>query len=141
MKFPYQKYPAIPTKAFPNRKNVLRPVIPISIFDKSGKEYRYATLIDSGADHNMFHAEMGELIGLNVRSGKPIEFWGVTGDKQTAYFHQIEIAVGGYKYKIYCGFVYDFKNLTYGILGQDDFFKLFIVCFDLAKERLELKPK
>ena len=141
MKFAYQKYPAIPNPAFPERKRVLRPVIPIGLLGKNGEIYHYEALIDSGADHNIFHAEIGELIGLDVRTGKPIEFWGVTGEKMKAYFHNIKIEVGGHQHKIYCGFVYDFKNLAYGILGQDDFFKLYAVEFDLSKERVELKPR
>ena len=141
MKFPYQKYPASPNPAFPERKKVLRPVIPLTLIARDGKTYRYDTLIDSGADHNMFHAEIGEeIIGLNVKSGESIEFFGVTGEKQKAFFHHIEVEVGGHRHKIYCGFVYDFKNLTYGILGQDDFFKFYAIEFDLSKERIELKP-
>lgn len=141
MKFSYQKYPADPNTAFPERKRALRPVIPIGIVGKDKNTYHYEALIDSGADHNIFHAEIGELIGLNVKQGKPLNFWGVTGEKQKAYFHSIEIEVGGHRHKVYCGFVYDFKNLAYGILGQDDFFKLYAVEFDLNKERLELKPR
>lgn len=141
MKFPYQKYPAQPNSAFPERKKVLRPVIRIGLVGKNKKIYHHEVLIDSGADHNMFHAETGELIGLDVKSGEAIEFWGVTGEKQKAYFHRIGIEIGGHRHQVYCGFVYNFKNLTYGILGQDDFFKLYAVEFDLSKERIELKPR
>ena len=141
MQFPYEKYPADPNKAFPEKKSVLRPVIPIGIIGDSGKIYNYAALIDSGADHNIFHAEIGELIGLDIKSGKPLDFWGVTGEKQKAFFHHIEIVIGGHRHKIYCGFVYDFKNLAYGILGQDDFFKLYAILFDLPKEKIELKAR
>ena len=81
MKFSYQKYPANPNLAFPDRKRALRPVIPIGLIGKDGNIYRYEVLIDSGADHNIFHAEMGELMGLKVKEGKPLEFWGVTGEK------------------------------------------------------------
>lgn len=84
---------------------------------------------------------MGELIGLDVKTGKPLDFWGVTGEKQKAYFHHIEISIGGDRHKIYCDFVYDFKNLAYGILGQDDFFKLYAVLFDLLKEKVKLKSR
>lgn len=106
MKFPYQKYQADPNLAFPNRKRVLRPVIPVGIYYPDGI-FDYAALLDSGADHNIFHSEVGEIIGLNIEEGKPLEFWGVTGDKQKAYFHEIDITVGGNKQKIYCGFVRD----------------------------------
>jgi len=135
MQFPYQKYPAEPNEVFTKKKSVLRPVIPVGIVGIDGTIFSYAALLDSGADHNIFHAEIGELVGLKVRDGKSLDFWGVTGEKQKAYFHHIEIVVGGHRHKIYCGFVYNFKNLAYGILGQDDFFKLYAVLFDLPKEK------
>ena len=140
MQFPYQKYPADPNPAFPNRKRALRPVIPIGIVGRNNTIYNYVSLIDSGADHNMFHAEIGEFIGLNVRNGMPLDFWGVTGEKQKAFFHKIDVLVGGCKHNIFCGFVYDFKNLAYGILGQDDFFKLHKIQFNLLKETVEFRP-
>lgn len=87
----------------------------------------------------MFHAEIGELIGLKVKDGASLDFWGVTGEKQKAYFHNINIIIGGCKHSIFCGFVYDFKNLAYGILGQDDFFKLHRIQFNLLKETVEFK--
>lgn len=138
MKFSYQKFPRDPNPAFPDTKWVSRPVIPVELVDKESKPFGYKVLIDSGADHNMFHAEVGELLGLDVRKGKPLEFFGVTGDKQRAYFHRVELKVGGYLCPIYCGFVYEWKNLAYGILGQDDFFRLYSVKFNLPKGVVEL---
>ena len=46
----------------------IRPIIPITIRYLKTK-IRYEALIDSGADCNIFEAQLGELIGLNVKSG------------------------------------------------------------------------
>lgn len=139
MRFSYQKYRHDPNPAFPSAKWISRPVIPLELVNKDGRPFRYDVLIDSGADYNIFHAEVGESLGLDVPSGKPLEFFGVTGDKQKAFFHKIEVGVGGHPHKIYCGFARGFKNLPYGLLGQDDFFKIYSVRFTLQKKLIELK--
>ena len=64
MKFEYLKFPGNPTEPFPNRKFALRPVLPITV-KSGGKAIKYGALIDSGADHNVFHAEIGEALGID----------------------------------------------------------------------------
>jgi len=50
MKFRYQKIAAKESEAFPERKFILRPVIPI-ILEYGEKKVGYRALIDSGADY------------------------------------------------------------------------------------------
>lgn len=140
MKFAYEKYPAQPIPSHPKRTSTARPTIPIRLTNLDTHENRqYMALIDSGADYCIFHAEIGELIGLDVKAGKPLTFFGVGGVKQIAYFHNVGVVVGGWKYECYAGFSYDIDNLPYGLLGQDGFFDKFKVAFDLHKTEIELK--
>jgi len=53
MKFPYTKLP----------NGIKRPIIRIAI-EHNGKQLPYYGLIDSGADMNLFHGELAELLGL-----------------------------------------------------------------------------
>lgn len=85
MKFPYLKFPSSPNPAFPSRKHVSRPVIPIEI-KHDERTIKYLALIDSGADFCIFHAEIGELIGINIKMGKKLAFYGIIGDKEEAFF-------------------------------------------------------
>lgn len=140
MKFKYQKISAKESEAFPERKFILRPVIPI-ILEHEGKKVGYRALIDSGADYNIFHAAVGEILELDVKSGKKEIFGGISGEKLTAYFHFINAEIGDWSYKLYCGFSYDIPPYGYGVLGQKGFFENFIVKFDLLKAEIELKPK
>ena len=94
IKFPYLSFPRKSTDAFPDKKYVLRPVIPIKVKCQE-KEITYHALIDSGADFCIFHAQIGESIGINIKEGKKLKFFGVTGGKQEAYFHHILIEIGG----------------------------------------------
>lgn len=139
-KYDYRKFPAEPSKAFPRRFSAIRPVIPIRLI-RGEKEVRYLAIIDSGADLCIFHAEIGELIGIAVESGKLLQFSGISGQQLAAYFHNIKVEVGGYEFDCYAGFSRDLGNLPYGLLGQLGFFNLFDVLFDYNKERIELKLK
>lgn len=68
-------------------------------------------------------------------------FYGTGGTPQVAYFHTIQMEIGGWPMELYCGFSYDMKTLPYGILGQTGFFDRFKIEFDYQNKRIELKPK
>ena len=139
MNFKYKKFPVDPANCpFPNRKSAFRPVIQIDL-DGVSVKFGYLVLIDSGADYCIFHAQIGELLGLDIKSGKPLVFHGTSGEPQTAYFHEITFKIGGFSHKCEVGFSDDMKKLPYGLLGQDGFFDRWIVKFEHHKENVELK--
>ncbi len=140
LKYDYRKFPAEPSQAFPRRFSAIRPVIPIQLI-RGEKRVRYLTIIDSGADLCIFHAEIGELLGITVESGKLLQFSGISSQQLTAYFHGVKIEVGGYEFDCYAGFSRDLGNLPYGLLGQLGFFNLFDIHFDYSRERVKLKAK
>lgn len=139
LKFPYRKFPSSPNEAFPDHKKAQRPVVPITV-KYQDQQIDYLALIDSGADFCIFHAEIGEYLGIDIRRGKKLEFFGVTGDKKEAYFHYVIIIVGGHEKECYSGFSHDFgrDRMPYGILGQRGFFNTFKVMMDYNKNRIEL---
>lgn len=143
MNFSYKKFPADPIPAFPNRKGVFRPVIPIRIINPllKDKNIRYECLIDSGADYSIFHAGIGEYIGLDVKKGSELVFQGISGTEQKSYFHEVIIEIGGWECRSFIGFSYDIDNLPYGILGQVEFFDFFEIKFNYNKENIELKQR
>jgi hypothetical protein len=73
MKFKYKKFRVPPTVAFPERKYLLRPIIPILI-SYQNKTIGYEALLDSGADFCIFHAEIGEFLGVPILEGKKEPF-------------------------------------------------------------------
>ena len=123
-KLDYRKFPAAPTEPFPRRKSVVRPVVPVALINGSNRVRVYA-LIDSGADYCIFHAEIGEQLGLQIESGKSLPFSGIAG--------------AGHEFGCYAGFSRDIQDLPYGILGQVGFFDVFKVSFDYKKEKIELR--
>lgn len=141
MKFKYKKIKFKPTPAFPERKYLYKPIIPVILHYKKFS-IGYEALIDSGADISIFHAEIAELLGIVVKKGKMETFGGITGDGAKAYFHNLTLETGGIKFEnIPIGFSYGISPQGYGILGQAGFFDKFRIIFDLKKEQIELRPK
>lgn len=136
MKFKYQKFRSVKGDV------ICRPIIDISLASKDGQTYDYFALIDSGADHCIFNAEIGELIGLQVKEGEIIEIIGINDEAIKVYFHDIFISVGGNEYPLKCGFSYELGEDSYGLLGQQGFFDTFKkVIFDYNKKIVELRPQ
>lgn len=130
MKFRYKKY----------GPGILRPVIPIEV-SNNNRSVRYEALVDSGADLCIFDAQIGNLIGLDVMSGKPGLVSGITGAREEYFIHSIRISVGGWAHEIEVGFLPGFSSDGYGVVGQTGFFDLFVVKFDFLKAEIELKER
>lgn len=139
MNFRYRKFPVDSNNCpFSNKKSALRPVIQVD-FETSNGNFGYFALIDSGADYCIFHASVGEQLGLDIKSGKPLTFFGTSGEPQKAYFHKITFKIGGHPHTCEVGFSYDMEKLAYGILGQDGFFNKWTVKFEYQKENVDLR--
>lgn len=132
MKFKYAQY----------GKNTFRPVIPIFL-KHDNVRIGYEVLVDSEADLCLFHADIGEAIGLDIKKGKPREVFGVGGKASVYYLHNIAIMVGGWEYQIEAGFMPSVSGRTmpYGLIGQRGFFEFFKVTFDYQAKDIEIKPK
>ena len=134
MRFPYKKF------KLADGIELFKPIIPIGLLF-NGKQIRYEALIDSGADFNIFNAEIGEIIGINIRDGKKVQFSGIAGEPFEVYLHGLTLEVGGWQYKIVAGFSYEISPYGFGILGQKGFFDLFRVKFIFSKGIIEITPE
>lgn len=130
MKFSYKKY----------GPEVVRPVIAIEVVYAS-RAVHYEVLVDSGADFCIFDAEIAEILGIEVTKGEKKMVWGITGSGEPYYVHPVTMRVGGHPYPIKAGFLPGIARMGYGVVGQQGFFDLFVVKFDLLKEEIELKPR
>lgn len=140
MKFRYLKFP-LAKRSDLFGIALLKPIIPVEIV-YGGAKLRYAALIDSGADFCIFDGEVGEQLGIKVRSGSREIFGGIQerGGAE-AFLHKVVLNVGGCDYKTIVGFSYDIAKHGFGILGQKGFFDMFSIKFDLTKEDIELKER
>ena len=64
MKFKYTHY----------GRDILRPVIPIEVVGREAVPYE--VLVDSGADISIFDAEIGDLTGIDVKTGQSNTLFG-----------------------------------------------------------------
>lgn len=140
MKFSYAKF-ALQQRSPLFGFSVLRPIIPLTI-QAGDHMLKYQALVDSGADFSIFDAEVGEELGLNIRSGDEMRFGGVQGyGGAVAYLHAVTLILGGKSFQTIVGFSYDIGKRGTGILGQKGFFDRFAVKFELMKESIELSEK
>jgi len=144
IKYPYRKIPLDERDDFYGNA-VLKPIVPV-IAKKDETFVIYDALVDSGADFSIFHAEVGEALGLDVPSGDKRYFAGVEKSNgkvgAEAFLHKITISVQGFgvhEIKTLIAFSYDINDNGYGILGQKGFFEHFPVKFDYKKATFEIK--
>ena len=137
MKFPYWRIPVETTEAFPHRKSIEKPLIPVRLV-YNGKNVDLITLLDSGADDCIFNAKLGEMVDIDVRKGKIGRYTGIGEGGIKAYFHNVIIEVGGWRHPCYIGFSYE---TPLSFLGQNGFFNLYRIEFDLEKRSIELKER
>ncbi|MBI4355729.1 MAG: retropepsin-like domain-containing protein [Candidatus Omnitrophica bacterium] len=100
----------------------------------------YEALVDSGADYSIFHAQIGEALGLDIRRGSRVTFAGVGGVAQEGFRHRIELDIQQQRFASHVVFAPGLK-IPYGILGQEDLFERFVIVFDHKHGWLDLKPR
>ncbi|MDP3052097.1 MAG: hypothetical protein Q8N42_01170 [bacterium] len=134
MQFYYKKF------RLADGNEIQKPIIPIGLLF-NGKSIKYEALVDSGADFNIFNAEIGEILGIDICSGEKMEFGGIAGNPFEVYLHNLTLEIGGWCYEIVAGFSYKISPYGFGILGQKGFFNLFRVKFLYSKGIIEVVPE
>lgn len=89
-------------------------------------------LLDSGADRNLFPAEWGEIVNINIKKGEKISHFGIGDMEIIAYRHKIKLYVGSYDFNTTADFSYEQK---FPLLGREDFFKYFKQIIFYERER------
>ncbi|KKP67536.1 MAG: hypothetical protein UR68_C0001G0077 [Candidatus Roizmanbacteria bacterium GW2011_GWA2_35_19] len=127
-RFKYQKY-----------GQFYRPVIPVTLRNGS-KVFRYLALIDSGADQNIFHSNLTEILKLDITKLKPYSFTGIKRESSSkGYLGIVELGIGNEFFDAPVIFSDDISDNGYGIVGQFGFFSHFKVKIDYQGKDIELK--
>jgi len=111
------------------RRVMSRPMVDTVLsYQKSDLAFAFPSIIDSGADHCVFPASFGELLGLNIKKGPHLQSGGLGGG-DTLYFHKItvKIILGSEPMQFACkaGFSRKMDRAGIGFLGRHGFFVLF----------------
>ena len=137
VKFNYFNRKASPSPAFPERKSLRSPIIPITVMNGE-KKISVLAFVDSGADNTVLSHKLCDLLDIRWETGKEETIRGVSGEPQKSYFHSIKIEVGGHVHDCYVGFMAGL-SLQGGLLGQHCFFNHFKkVIFDHNAGEVEL---
>jgi hypothetical protein len=75
-------------------------------------------------------------LGLDLRVGEPIVIAGFGSTEVPAYIHEVSIRVGTYEFVCHAAFA-DEENAP-PVIGREDFFNQFVVCYDDNNEVLRL---
>lgn len=107
-----------------------RPIIPVTL--KLNKvEFNYLALLDSGADFNIFHADIAKILKIDLSKLKnPVDFSGING-RGVGYFTSLDIGIeNDFVNNTPVVFSSDISDSGYGILGQQGFFNNFKIEFN-----------
>jgi len=102
------------------------------------KEFYLNCIIDTGACVSMMPAELGLVIGLNIKSGEPFLATGLDNIAVSSYIHKVEFYIGKILCKIEVAFSEKFK-FPFGLLGRKDFFDMFKIHFYQSENFFELE--
>ena len=106
---------------------------------KNGKEVPVLALVDSGATDTMLRADVAELIGIDVHSGKRQEILGIAG-KSDVYAHDLIFRLKADSIEI-PGQVQVMEGMmAVALLGQNGLFLTYKVIFNLKSGEFELRP-
>ncbi len=116
-----------------------RPIIPISIKYRK-KRTGYLTLIDSGADFCIFHADIAEVLSIDLNKLPEKKFGGIKKDGLcTGYIAIVEIGIDNEFFEYPVLFSKEIAPDGYGILGQRGFFEKYKVTLDYSTDNIYLR--
>lgn len=143
MKFPYREY----ITQYPGTEDfrlILRPVITIGIAGPQAAA-RWDALVDTGADETLLPLSLAELLGVELDETATSQAAGISGDKLTIYYGEVEFQLGAVDaevvWRTLVGFV-DFGSPEEEvvILGHGGCLDYFTAVFDGELAELELTP-
>lgn len=127
MMFPYQFF-----------RGSYYPIIPLAIA-KDVKKINTSAVVDSGASISIFNSSTGRELGLDIDSGEKRIFQGASA-KLVGYVHTVKLLVAGIEIECKVAFS-DELSTSFNLLGRQDIFHNFKVCFDEIEKAVEFIPK
>jgi hypothetical protein len=133
MKFDYLEIPS----REPGKPSARRPYIPIRILH-GNKFQDLMCLVDSGADLCLFPAKIGELLAIDIESGRTEQIGGIAEAPIVAYIHTVRLIVRGLSgVDVEAGFT-ESKGIRAGILGQIGFFDKYKITFERSRNWIDI---
>ena len=127
MKFSYVKF-----------DNKFLPIVPIRLKGKEWVEFK--AFVDTGAGYSIFYYDVAEILGLNLEKGQR-EFVKIgDGSFIEVFAFRILVSLAGKEFESKIGFSRSL-GVGFNILGRQDIFDNFRVCFDESERTIDFQPK
>ena len=131
MRFPFIELPG-------ELRPLIRPAVPVQIEDLD--DAPQVCLLDSGAVSNRLPAWLADAAGLSLDDALAQDEIVVGGARTTGRLLQVELTLGDVRFQAPAWFC-DPWNLSFGLLGQEGFFRFFRVTLCAAEGWLECEPE
>ncbi|MDP1710189.1 MAG: hypothetical protein Q8L28_01100 [bacterium] len=140
MEFRYKPLEVKPSKSVNRKMVVWRPIIPVYLFNNK-KVIGYEAIIDSGADFNIFHSEIADILGLNYKKGKKRHLFGLGYQEIKGYECEATIKIQGFgKYTAQIVFSSQIPPNSFAVLGNKGFFDHYSVNFKYNQRIIIINP-
>ena len=112
----------------------------ISVQMKGLREWiTFKAYIDTGASFCLFHADIAEALGIKLEEGEKREMILGDGDSIAVYLHKVSVKLAEREFIASIGFSQGLKIHFY-IIGRQDIFDQFIICFHEKEKYIEFTP-
>ncbi len=112
------------------------PVIEVKL-KTSRQELNINALVDSGASFSVFRPEIAQELGIVLEKGKKIYLTGI-GGRILGYLHELFLTLGKKTFRCKIVFSPEF-NVSFNLLGRDNFFLPFIISFIEKDKKIIVK--
>jgi len=129
--FPYREEPS---EAF---GRIARPVVEVSLRDRTGEWFKVFPYADSGADFSLSPKGICKLLNLKLDAGQRKLIQGVSGKPAVIYLHRVEMKIGETSFSTRVGFAVS-ERMPY-LLGRLDVLEHFHIRFE--KDRVCLTER
>lgn len=108
---------------------IRRPVAQVEFWSSEFNEWQTHTmLIDTGADYTILPMYMVGLLGLDLSQAQTIRTNGIEGSRQTSFFQEVKVRLGGFERIIPVGVAHTSKIPP--LMGRHLFFETFTTRFE-----------
>ena len=130
LQVPYRVFPLRkPFPGLPDLKETWAPILRVAIIVGHVTSKRFEAVVDSGSAVCLFHAQIGQQLGLKLKEGDHDKLGGVVGAAMgDVWYHEIRLKVMADTIPIVAGFSEQLSVAA--ILCRHGFFEHFTVTFD-----------
>lgn len=95
-------------------------------------------LVDSGADLCLFPSKIGEILGIDVDTGRREQIGGIAETPIVAYVHTVRLIVRGLSgVDVEAGFT-ESRGIRTGLLGRSGFFDKYRITFHRSRNWVDI---